>query len=190
VEARLDGRVLRSTGGPFVQRVLGAAVGPDGHPAVVVTAANGALAVVGPGGQVQLGADGFSLAGICVNKWGELQCLCARAGVREIVTFQQLYGRWTETELIETRGPVADMACVGRRGGISVAVAGDDGLWVASQQDGVLSEWQRLTAEPCQRVVLEVGAAWRLRLAALIGGRVAVATEDVSGSWSRGLKEL
>jgi hypothetical protein len=146
--------------------------------------------VVGTGDPVRLGKHDVSVAGICVNTWGELQCLCAKAGTREVATFEQLYGRWTETAPIDTPGAVSDIACAGRRGGISVAIAGDDGLWVATQRDGVISNWHRLTAEPCHRVVLGVGAAWRLRLATVVGGRVAVATEDVSGSWSRGLKKL
>ncbi|WP_160169724.1 serine/threonine protein kinase [Amycolatopsis rifamycinica] len=190
VEVRVDGRVVRSTGGPYVQHVLAAAAGPDGRPAVVAMTADGAPTVIGAGDPVRLARQEVSVAGVCVTSWGELQCLCAKAGTREIAVFEQLYGRWTEMAPINPPGSVTDLACVGRRGGISMAIAGDNGLWIATEQDGVIANWQRLTAEPGHRVALEVGAAWRLRLVAVVDGQVVVATEDASGSWSRGLKVL
>jgi hypothetical protein len=189
-EIRLDGRILRSTGGPYAHRVLAAVPDGDGRPAVVVTAADGKPVVAGADDPVRLGEDEVSVADICVNSWGDLLCLCAKAGSRHLAVFEQLYGSWTETAPIEAPGAVSGVACTGRRGGVAVAIAGEDGVWVANQRDGVFPDWHRLTGEPSRRVALEVGAAWRLHLAAVVAGQVVVATEDVSGTWSRGLKRL
>ena len=116
VEARLDGKVLRSNGGPYVRRVLAAAVDANGRPTAVATTPYGALAVTAAGDSVPAGAADVSVANLCLNPRGKLKCLCARAGTREIRAFEQLYGRWTETKSIGTPGAVSAVACAGCRG--------------------------------------------------------------------------
>ncbi|ONI89695.1 hypothetical protein ALI22I_14430 [Saccharothrix sp. ALI-22-I] len=190
VEFGLDGSLRRTTAGPHVRRVLAAANDHDGEPVIAAVSPAGELVGVDAHDLRRLGPTGVLTADLCLNTWGELQCFGVLADTRQVITFDQLSGIWTPAGEIRTPGRVADLACIGYRGGVTIAVACDEGLWVATQSDDGLSAWQQLTDQPCHRVTLGVGAAWRLRLAVIVDGRVAVSTEDFTGRWSTALKTL
>ncbi|WP_410610283.1 serine/threonine protein kinase [Amycolatopsis sp. lyj-109] len=167
----------------YVRKVLAAALDSDGRPAIAVITPDDELAVTGTGGLDRLHPGSTAAAGLCLSSWGELQCHCVLRGSRELIVFEQRYGVWNKKSAVELPGSATDIACVGQRDGVTVAIAGDDGLWVTTSSDAAVPAWQRLAGEPSHRVALGVGAAWRLRLAAVLGGHVAVATEDFTGSW-------
>ncbi|MCP2167445.1 protein kinase domain-containing protein [Goodfellowiella coeruleoviolacea] len=189
-EVRVDGSLRRVAAGPHARRVLAAANDADGEPVVVAVAPDGELVGVAADDVRRLGPTGIAVAALCLNTWGELQCFAVPADTGGVITLDQLHGSWTPSGDVEVPGRVIDLACVGHRDGVTVAVACDEGLWVATHSDGLPAQWQRLTDQPCHRVALGVGAAWRLRLAAIVDGRVAVATEDFTGRWSTALRTL
>ncbi|SFR22899.1 Serine/threonine protein kinase [Lentzea waywayandensis] len=186
VTAEVGGGVHRADQHLHVQRVLASTVDADGRPATAVVMPDGELAVACEDRRDRLGVTGVAAAGLCLNTYGELQCRCVLGGGRQIAVFEQQYGEWARTSVANAPGRAADIACVGQRDGVTVAVAGDDGLWVG--EDG--ASWQRLSDEPAHRVALGIGAAWRLRLAAVVAGRGVVASEGFDGKWPPGLRKL
>jgi hypothetical protein len=174
----------------YVRKVLAATVDSDGRPTISVITPDGDAAVVSAGWLDRLPVENVVAVGLSLNTWGELQSHCLVDGGRELVVFEQQYGAWIKTAAAETPGTVADIACVGQRVGVTIAIAGAGGLWVTTSAGSAEPRWHRLSERPCHRLALGIGAAWRLRLAAVIDGRVAVGTEDFTGTWPAGLREL
>jgi hypothetical protein len=191
VTAGAGGPVRRIAERRYVRKVLAATMDSDGRPTIAVLTPDGELAVTSADrlDRLQPGSS-TAAAGLCLSTWGELQCHCVLRGSRELVVFEQQYGVWNKQSTVEIPGSATDIACVGQRDGVTVAIAGDDGLWVTTSPGTATPAWQRLAEEPSHRVALGVGAAWRLRLAAVLGGHVAVATEDFTGSWPAALRKI
>jgi hypothetical protein len=112
---------------------------------------------------------------------GDLEVLAVRFDDGELVRTRRLSpDLWSRPEPVERPvSDVVDMSFVRDRGGVTLAVAGPDGLWLR-QGD---SPWLALARGPFQAVALRPSRGWRLRLAALSGGRVGYWAEDSAGTW-------
>lgn len=177
----LDGATRRIPTGRPVSRVLTATADRDGSTAVFVLLPGGDLAcVTSSGADVVSSAGAYSAAG-CLDGWGELRCYRTLAERRTLTCFDRATGRWAQVAEVEMPFAAAEVACVGNRDGVTVAIAGSGGLYVTSHGDTELGSWYQLTGRPTSHVSLATGAAWRLQLAALVDGRAGLITERFNG---------
>lgn len=185
----LDGEARRVHTGRPVRRVVSATRDRDGSPAVFVISPDDTLACVGAEGLSRIGDETALDAAGCLDHWGELRCYRIMAGRRTLSCFDRSSGEWRSIATAAAPFTPTALACAGHRDGVAVALAGNDGLCLATHDDAGF-RWHTLTEKPCTAVALDVGTAWRLRLAALVEGRVVLATEDFTGTWATGLATL
>ncbi|MER7246996.1 hypothetical protein [Kribbella sp. NPDC000426] len=188
IEVGIDGTVQRGSG-PYLRRVLAATIDHDGIPIVAATSTTGELVAIGandPQHMHRLGAMNVRSASVGISRLGEPVCIAATGAgpPTELTTFEQRYGHWLLTGTVAAPGMVHDLACVGQRDGLTLAVACNDGVWITSAFDGVHADWKPIIDRACHRLAVGVGPAWRLQLAAITDGEVVVATEDFAGNWS------
>lgn len=186
----LDGTTRRFATGRPVRRVLAATPDRDGSTALFVLAPDGSLACISAEGASRIGEDSALDAAGCLDHWGELRCYRVTAGQPTLSCFDRSTGEWALTETAEAPITPTAVACAGHRNGVTIALAGPDGLYLASHSDDGVGPWRKLTDRPGSVVTLATGAAWRLWLAALVDGRVVLAREDFTGEWSMGLTAL
>ncbi|MFC8043922.1 serine/threonine protein kinase [Nocardia sp. NPDC057353] len=174
---------VRRDGGPYARRVFDAAIDHAGG--LVIAAADPAdeLVILTGDDSDRLHLANVRTAAICSNRWGEPVCY-AMGRTSELTVFERRYGRWMSIDPIAAPTRFEQIACIGLRGSTVVAAAGPDGLWVTDVATKRVPEWHRLSGEPCHRVALTVGAAWRIQVAALVDGRIELATERFGDGWS------
>lgn len=185
----LDGVPRRVNTDRPVRRVLSAATDQDGTAAIFVLSAGGDLACITTEGADQVSDRAFDAAG-CVDRWGELCCYQIVAGQSRLTCFDRSMGDWAATLTAEVPLIPTTVRCVGHRQGVTIALGGTAGLYLALHNDDGFGAWHALTRKPCHQVALGTGAAGRLKLAALVEGRVVLAAEDFDGGWSMGLTTL
>ena len=178
----LDGAWRRSRRHEYVDRVLAAGNAADGTPVVAALAGGGLVCVESATTAVVAPHDAVA-ADLCLNVWGELLCVHIPDGSGPAAYAEQLSGSWGPSMPLDVPGRALDVACVGTRAGVTVAVAGSAGVHVATVGETGLSPWQQVTDQSCRQVALEVGPAWRIQLAAVVGAQVMVTTEGFAGRW-------
>jgi len=187
ITVSLDGKLQRVAGRYRVRRVFSAAPDRDGRTAVIVLLPGGELGCVTPAGVDEICPEGGVSAAACLDQWGELRCYRLLAGTRRLACFDQSTGRWSRAVDDEDMPfPATEIACVGHREGVTVGIAGTGGVWVTTHDDSGFGRWHQFTSRPSTQVNLAPGAAWRLRLSALVEGRAGLATEQFSG-WPKQL---
>ncbi|GAA3431796.1 serine/threonine protein kinase [Kutzneria kofuensis] len=187
VDTAVDGEVRCSGAGAYLRRVLAATVDHDGVGIVAALSHTSELVILtddDPERLHRLSVPDVRSAALGLNTWGEPVCFAAGAGSRELAVFEQHYGQWLATGTVAAPDEVGEVACVGQRDGLTLAVGGPGGLWTRTRTGEQQTEWQQLADRHCHRVALDVGAAWRVQLAAIVDGQVVVATEDFDGQWS------
>ena len=185
VAVDLDGGVRLVRRHEYVSRVLAATTAADGSPVVAAVAAGGGLVCVEAVTTAVVSGADVAAAGVCLNVWGELFCIHVVDGpgnAGTVAYVEQFSGSWGRPVPVDVPGAAVDIACVGTREGVTIAVAGTAGLHLATLGEAGLSAWRRLTDRPARQVALAVGAAWRLQLIAVIDDEV-VATAEGYGSW-------
>jgi hypothetical protein len=185
----LDGRTRRAAGRRPVSRVLSAAADRDGSAAVIALLPGGELGCVTPDGVAEISPEGAFDAVGCLDNRGQLRCYRILAGERSLVCFNRATGRWAQTAEVEMPFAASEIACAGHRDGVTVAIAGSDGIWVTSHDKREFGGWRQLASQPSSQVRLAMGAAWRLHLTALVGGRPGLAIERFIG-WESNLLML
>lgn len=186
VDLDLGGDVRLTLRPAYASRVLAAANAADGTPVVAALAPGGGLFGIEPGTTSLIADCDVVAADLCLNVWGELLCVYLPAGSGTVEYAEQHSGVWVPSGPLDCAGTALDVACVGTRGGATIAIAGSAGLHLATL-DGTeeLSPWQQLTDQRCEQVVLDVGAAWRRQLVAVVDHRVVVSAEDFEDRWKQ-----
>lgn len=183
----LDRTTRRIPSGRPVNRILSATAGQDGSAAVFVLLPGGLACLASDEADVVSRSGAFDAAG-CLDRWGALRCYQILASQRTLTCFDRAAGRWAETARAEMPSPATEVACVGHRDGVTVAIAGAEGLYVTAHE-GDFGTWHQLSDRPSSQLSLEMGSAWRLQLSALVEGQVGLATERFSG-WPPALTML
>jgi serine/threonine protein kinase len=182
----LDGRPRRAAGRYRVGRVLSATADRDGSSAVIVLLPTGELGSVTHDGVAEISPEGAFAAAACLDQWGELRCYRVLAGSRDLSWFDRSTGRWDRVEGVNrVQMPFAahEIACAGHREGVTVAIAGTGGVWVASHGDHELGDWRQLANRPSNQLGLAIGSDWLLRLSVLVEGRAGLAVERRKNGW-------
>jgi hypothetical protein len=184
VTVDLDGGVRLVRRHEYVSRVLAATTAADGSLVVAAVAAGGGLVCVETATTAVVGDADVEAADLRLNVWGELFCVhVVGSGDADTVAYVEQYsGSWARPVPVDVPGAATDVACVGTREGVTIAVAGTAGLHLATLGEAGLSAWRRLTDRPARQVVLAMGAAWRLQMTAVIDDEVLAAAEGF-GSW-------
>jgi hypothetical protein len=180
-----DGQARRAETSRPAQRVLAAAAGAGGAPMALVVSPAGELLCVDATGATRIARDGASSAAACTDRRGELRCYRITAGQDTIEWYERAGDCWDLVDTEDMPGPATAIACAGHREGVGVAVAGPGGIYAAIHGDADFSAWRQVTAKPASHLALAIGARWRLELAALVDGQVALAEEDFVGQWQR-----
>lgn len=186
----LDGDTTVYATGRVVRRVLTATADRDGSAALFVLAVDGGLACVGAEGVGRIDKGGALDVAACLDHWGELRCYKITAGNSALRCFDRSTGVWAPADEVEAPVVPSAVACAGHRNGVTVALAGQDGLYLADHDDHGFGPWRRLSDQPSSSLSLTTGSAWRLWLGGLVAGRAVVACEDFNGGWSMGLTAL
>jgi hypothetical protein len=179
----LDGESKPTPLGRPVRRVIDVAADRDGAAAVLALSLSGDLTCVKTGDISRVDSGGALDAALCLDQWGELCCYRIGTDNAEVACLSRSTGAWSRAGV--TLAPIVPtaIACAGHRQGVAVAVAGERGLFVTTHADSGFGPWRQVTDRPCSRLAFATGAAWRLRLAALVEGRVALTDEDFNGGW-------
>ena len=180
-----DGSPRRIETSRPAQRVLSATVDGDGSPIVLILTAAGELVSVDAKGAARISRDGAFCAAACTDRRGELRCYRVGAGQDALEWYERAGDGWDLIETVKMPGPTTAIACAGHREGVGVAIAGPGGIYAATHGDADLGPWTEVTSKSASHVALVVGARWRLQLAALVEGQVALAEEDFAGNWQR-----
>ena len=185
ITAAPDGRWGRSGTSQPAHRVFGAATSLDGGTLVLVLSPGNELLCTDVAGTSLVCRGGAFTAAACTGPRGELYCYRAQPEQRYLEWYERVPDGWDLVETVATPTPVSAIACAGHREGTSVAIAGPDGVHVATTAEADFGSWQQVTGRPASHVALALGARWRLQLAALAEGQVALAEEDFLGNWQR-----
>lgn len=185
VTVALDGSCHRVETSRPAQRVLAAAADRDGGPVVLILSPAGELLCVDAKGASRVCRDGAFSASVCTDRRGELCAYRLLPGLRELAWYERAADGWDLVETVPMPASAVAVACAGHREGVGVAVAGPGGVHVALHGDAVFGPWREVTPKPASHVALAVGARWRVQLAALVEGQVALAEEDFLGNWQR-----
>lgn len=167
------------------QRILSAAADGGGSPMVLAASVSGELLCIDAKGATQVSRHGAFSATACTDRRGELRCYRIGAGQDTLDCYERADDDWDLVETVKMPGPTTAIACVGHREGVGVAVAGPGGIHAATHGDTDFGPWAEVTPKSASHVALAVGARWRLQLAALVEGQVALAEEDFVGNWQR-----
>jgi hypothetical protein len=180
-----DGSSRRIETGRPAHRVLSAAVDGDGSPMVLILSAADEFLCVDAKAATRISRDGAFCAAACTDRLGELRCYRVAAGQDALDWYERAGDGWDLIETVKIPGPATAIACAGHREGVGVAIAGPCGIHVATHGDADFGPWTEVTSKSASHVALAVGARWRLQLAALVEGKVALAEEDFVGKWPR-----
>lgn len=183
IAATPDGRWRRSATSQPAHRVLGAATNLDGSTLVLILSPRDELLCTDAAGTSLVCRESAFAAAACTGRRGELYCYRAAAEQRFLEWYERVPDGWDQVKQVATPTPVSAVACVSHREGTGVAIAGPDGVYAATVTEAGFGSWRQVTGRPASHVELAVGARWRLQLAALADGQVALAEEDFLGNW-------
>jgi hypothetical protein len=180
VEVTAQDRPVVHEFGVESRRVVAAGTSPAGQAVVAVESPRGHLQCGAPEEPSPTGLRDVLAAAVTVDQWGTQVCVAYEPSANRIVRIDQLKGGWEEREDFTPPPGTRDVACVGHRGGISIAVAADTGVCVWGEE---LGDWTVIDKTPASRVVVELGTGGLVQVAAVASQQILYGTENGPGMW-------
>ncbi|WP_432838527.1 protein kinase domain-containing protein [Dactylosporangium sp. CA-092794] len=166
--------------GVEIRRVVAAGTSPAGQAVVAVETPRGHLLCGAPEELASTGLRDVLAAAVTVDQWGVQICIVHEPSANRIVRLDRLKDGWAEREDFRSPPGTRDVACVGHRGGISIAIAADTGVCVWSEE---LDDWTVIGKAPASRVVVALGVGGLVQVAAVASRRILYGVENGPGIW-------